>query len=1301
MDSCALMNGQQQKDGFSLQPFQAALHFPQDATRNQGSWTTNGSCQYRTMNTEVQKQQNAPFPLHMGAYYNMQTSNWQASTGLLQKVPSWQMPVGNPKDNHKVLVGSQHNGSVNMPCDNSDFHSSYGFQGPAQQDFFQSLSTQNPSKRVNLNAACAQQEKPNQWSLHRTIVSNHQSAGILENMLHTVKGATMDQISAPITTATSFPLKMSSAFGKRKSFWAQHVQGNQTAQNQIYGQISNQQSYCPLPNMATSQSFQNQSNATYSGAQPMYNCSTSQTTQQYPPQHSAAPNTVRDSSNSDSHKAPLIHSLKQSSDRSPHCTETQRIALGHKEGEYTSASGTRPRPPPPPYPVVQHIIRQLAHKSRMTVSNQNMQPGISSGSENYNLNATQSLPLHSQHTLRMSGNRNTINVSLSQQLASSVCPKATRHSRGSVEADGAFLPRNREHLKRLVVSDVPLLEESTESISCQRKKRKSFVVNSFEMHSPIQQNDNLIHSSPGHTASKAVAVVQPLLTENCKNTSNHMTTGEALSNPEKELGQTTLLKNGESVYLREESNISLVNPPQCDPQVSVQTSVQSEKSVSKNNPENQSEEKTPTLSVLELSSLPTTLWTVAALNDLIMNIENAQLTQDGSKGIGSTEKILSLYWDGSLDILKTGKQNFENFSYQVEIEKFCSSYITSDFVVLQQVKKEFQKELKNYLVLKDNDVYSEMPYRSTWLNVNEQLDDIDKTSGFPWTLKHHFHTIESGTKPDEVKSVSSIPASGVSEVKNFPLVQTHIEPVDVIEKQATFSEKSLNGTASPTNTDDAMASDPYCSLKILVLSPGKAKLLFEQVQDVLQSNADNKMEADRNNSSKSEIPSELDAALTESKPENEAVASVCTGKTRDEEMSYADKDNNLGKAVPVEELYLTEKEKNPAQGKNILSGFELGNELRQTIDLSEDNDQNKNINHPSTIVVSDAEENDLVIVINKMPDLSKSVDQCEQAKQKHEVLKQCKPNKHDQNEDEASLKTSASQCANKEKTERKWNNLHIHGEFGVKVSKKFKSPVELEPQHVGEGVLECKKGCDDGELQPSTSKCQTAQLVLFGSTKQEKCDTAGVRRSYTNSSASVGSKPPEVLTVNFNSSSWKPSEAILRKNFSVKQRIHLNWWKSFHHPKIWHRIKLRRLQHCSGSTLRMCPKQKLTAASEGGVVDEDFRHCQKTGTSLKNRLEQATKKCIVTDHGKLSGKDHRHDAVLVEDKNVLKFSVLPNTFNFNDGSSERKETTSPVSGAWCPNPEKKHSPSGVPQTNSIFHEYQKKYKEKTGSSADK
>ncbi|KAI4825621.1 hypothetical protein KUCAC02_021301 [Chaenocephalus aceratus] len=104
--------------------------------------------------------------------------------------------------------------------------------------------------------------------------------------------------------------------------------------------------------------------------------------------------------------------------------------------------------------------------------------------------------------------------------------------------------------------------------------------------------------------------------------------------------------------------------------------------------------------------------------------------------------------------------------------------------------------------------------------------------------------------------------------------------------------------------------------------------------------------------------------------------------------------------------------------------------------------------------------------------------------------------------------------------------------------------------------------------------------------------------------------------------------------------------------------------------------------------------------------------------------ENESNAVTPHLKNdVLKFGVLPKTFDFKDGSNGRKENDDPLPGnsdlveekdespsktikrargTWYQHPEEKNMLiPPTPKTDNIFHVFQKKYKDKMQPSVDK
>ncbi|TMS05986.1 hypothetical protein E3U43_005236 [Larimichthys crocea] len=170
-----------------------------------------------------------------------------------------------------------------------------------------------------------------------------------------------------------------------------------------------------------------------------------------------------------------------------------------------------------------------------------------------------------------------------------------------------------------------------------------------------------------------------------------------------------------------------------------------------------------------------------------------------------------------------------------------------DSIILPQENSSFRKEPQSDHVLKTDEVYSEPPYKSLWLNVNEDLDDIDKEFGFPWSLKHHLPVIEIHSEPEQSETINSNPAQLVDLGE---------------EKQTSTVEATTTQAASPNKTESTDSSDPYYSFEIKVLPPEEARIIFEQTQSKMPQSMDKDSHPEKNSLVGVELPEAEDRDVT-------------------------------------------------------------------------------------------------------------------------------------------------------------------------------------------------------------------------------------------------------------------------------------------------------------------------------------------------------------------------------------------------------------------------------------------------------
>lgn len=1445
----------------------AAKQLTQDTMRNQQVGTANNVYQYRTENTGVRPPQSALFTFGNRAS-NRQTSNGQTSAVPHQAV-SFQQPAGGKNSGYqKLLHGDLQNSSLNMQSGNPRSQVVYRFHVATPQDFHQNSaqnsSSQSPSDMMKAHTTYTQKD------MSVTLTGNQNESTLSDllrprvqrNLYQNVNGELTNPISAFSTTATSLPPAQAVGISTLMSATAHNIQ---TAPNQHHRQNSTQHRFPssippPTYNVAVSQSLRNSSITTNSpsSGRSLHVSNMSQKTQQYSTQFNSSPNTGKASTSSVNSKSYNCHyeidrflsktnerPLNPAADAQQQMLSRQMSARFADRQSFTAGSDARP----PMYTSSPYNGKQFDSKGRMIESNPTMAPVPSSVIGHYKSNVPQSLSLHSGYSL----------------------PKTTQN-----------LISPTQH----VVDELPQHMQQPESISPQRNKTHSSVANNrefleiLEMLTSINPNDSSVHSSPGRTGPKAIAVVQPLAQECYQVSGNdtsskrinqeheHITTDESQINPEKFLISPDVTKSKMAAYLREVSNPVKDNcrsPPKNlnevrsrsaafsdGPVVSSSDSAgpqQSQKQLCADNtgseaainmplekvvapaaqltsevPESQNGDKdksemTPDAKtfVCELSSLPTTPWTVVSIIKLIQEGEEAQMKSELFPEFNTSRMLLSMYWDGSCkklaDRLRTGWYK----KLITDVHEFCSKHVALDSPILSQVKHSFEKHLKSFHVIADNEVYSELPYVSSWLNANERLNDIDKEFGFPWSLKRCPHTLDTDSQSDQVETAKSIPAQIVGEVQNKALSQTELEPVESDDEQHSTVEVAPTQTPSPNKTESADSSDPFFSFEIQVLPPEEAKLIFEGLQSKIPQNTEKvcQLEKVTNNPVEDELPEVMDLTISDSKLEiqvlppeeakvifeqvqskmpqntetvcqlekvtnspdskleNRAVAPLehiccntrwkqiimgsntpslstcqfkkeqsqkdCTDNTLDEEEMAAQKNDKLFAIRPDSKFHSAMVRENQAKGcESIVNQIqtltepELCNEVSHIIDLSDSDDKPDSYSDkdPNTIsLLSINSSPSSIIFIRESTDENVSSSEDGRSNQMSDL---------------------EEDCGQAQLTSPNVSPLKTKGQISATAAPQTFSckheTVDQGSQQLLEGISKCMKvsvNAADGE--PPASNVRTVELVLFGTATQEKCVLVGGHKNHRSSPQTVSDevpKPPEVLSVSLSPLKRKPSATVPTGEYSVKRWIHEKWRKSFPPIRIKYRSKLKTQKHTlSKVSLKKTERsgsantEELPASSEMSIWNGN----NKRSLSLKRRRslshgfklgEKKTKKDEVTlkqpaVHERSKAENGSQTVVPLQENNVLRFSVLPNTFSFKDASNGIKDTTNDVSdkadlagaddespgvpvkramGTWYPNPEKQYiplRPSPVPKTSSIFHEYQKKYTKKMQPPSDK
>lgn len=795
MQYCALNNGQQQQFGSNSQRSQAAPHFTKDVMGNQQAVTARNVLHLRAANARVQPPQSAHFNLQNGAHPARQTLNGQTSAGPTQ--------TGGGNANgyfFQTCNGNLQSSSSNVQSGNPGFRTSYGYQVARQQDFHQ--NSQSQSTRMTANTVYSQQDMSPYWK--RSPVAHERPS------------------KTPQNVCTNLPVCA--------------TPNSQTIYNQLCRQNGTQHGlFTSTPrttsNMATSLSFRNTTTATNlsPNAQVLCNTNNGQKTQQYPAQLSSSYSSGVDANNS-----PNLNSYNYSKASffltKAKDTVQQQMLRDNMSPAYLVHHAPQPDGPPPSYIVSTYGRHQCVGNTRMTTSNQNTQPVTSALTENYNPDYIQGRPLHSGQSLTvspenaMSRATHPVNVPSHQNSAPNVfCSNLAGDGNGRSVSDNAHHPINKTILTgvlaRLLIDTPPVSAEATSPQMNNTQLSTAQSCEIQEMQSSVKQNDNSVLMSPGHTGTRAVAVVQPLTLESytSAHTSSITATGESSTYPEK-LCILPSVANPALVTLetvcQNSAHKSVVDIGIAK---TTQKPVVSEAHVGPHSPKDQNKMETPPTAVFELSSLPTTAWTAVDLAKLIQDGEKTQMNLKASTDTSLTVKLLHLFWNKNYKELLASIKSGRHFDITSKVHQHFKTQEPSESVILRQVKEGCMEKLKNCHVLKHDEVYSEAPYKSSWLNVNEQLSDVYN---------------EFDCEVDQMKTASHILAPISSDVPKKVVPGTELGPVNSSkEKQAYTAEASSNETSSPNEMEPKPAypgKEPQvCTVTApltQIASPSEAKI---------------------------------------------------------------------------------------------------------------------------------------------------------------------------------------------------------------------------------------------------------------------------------------------------------------------------------------------------------------------------------------------------------------------------------------------------------------------------------------------
>ncbi|XP_077067094.1 uncharacterized protein LOC143720973 [Siphateles boraxobius] len=164
-------------------------------------------------------------------------------------------------------------------------------------------------------------------------------------------------------------------------------------------------------------------------------------------------------------------------------------------------------------------------------------------------------------------------------------------------------------------------------------------------------------------------------------------------------------------------------------QISVPTQMQNDPSEKINNNCTFTDKKTA-----ETETIPVIEWPIDRLHTLMAMIQ--QIENGHQKNVQKTDAgrdVLKLFWNGDFQKFYNAVQTGIYQNIMEEVYAYC---LMKEPVILRQIKSDARSRVnKDFHVLKHNEEPPKMTYKSSWLNLNENVDDIEKECGYSWFNK--------------------------------------------------------------------------------------------------------------------------------------------------------------------------------------------------------------------------------------------------------------------------------------------------------------------------------------------------------------------------------------------------------------------------------------------------------------------------------------------------------------------------------------------------------------------------------------